>query len=115
MIINKITSAFNGYEYGITIAEYKCERSWPTDKLNKEFTGVRYASAYPVFKVMEGEYKGEIFEAPDDYVGYDTEVEECGWWGWGYDADEPVELKDRIEAIKFLVNEGKRLNLWNKE
>jgi hypothetical protein len=112
MIINKITSAFNGWEYGLTIAEYKCERSWLTDRLNKDFTGVRYASAYPVFKVKEGELAGEVYEDPSEENLDSDDVEECGWWGWGYDTEEPVELKDKAEAIKFLVNEGKRLELW---
>lgn len=109
MIINKITNAFNGWEYGFSICEYKCERSWLTDHLNKEMTGTRYASAFPVFK----DPNGDIWEDPSnsDFDNPD-EFEACGWWGWGYDAEEPVELKDRSEAIKFLVNEGKKLNLW---
>lgn len=108
MIINKIISAFNGWEYGFSICEYKCEKSWLTDKLNKEFTGTRYATAFPVFKDAEG----NVWEDPSVENLDSDDVDECGWWGWGYDAEEPVELKDKTEAIKFLVNEGKRLRLW---
>lgn len=110
MIINKIAPSFNGWEYGWTIAEYNCKRSWLTDKLDWEFSGKSYAAAHPVFKDSEG----NVWEDPSVENLDSDDVEECGWWCWGYEANEPVEVKTESEAIKFLVNEGKRLNLWNK-
>lgn len=108
MIINKIHDAFNGWSYGLSLVEFECERSWLTDKLNWKRTDKRYASAFPIFKDAEG----NIYEDPSAEDLDDEDVEECGWFGWGYEAEEPVVLKDKNEAIKFLVNEGKRLKLW---